>query len=137
MRDGQLSVHRTTISAAGSTRHENVPSGGCLDRWVRRSQGLRPPRRNLNPSSHQATSSMANANQIVGSHDILFMTLDTLRWDVAEQAFDRGELPHFASVLPARGWERRHTPGTFTFAAHQAFFAGFLPTPVGAGPHPR
>lgn len=80
---------------------------------------------------------MANANQIVGSHDILFMTLDTLRWDVAKKSFDRGELPHFASVLPASGWDRRHTPGTFTFAAHQAFFAGFLPTPTGAGPHPR
>jgi hypothetical protein len=27
-------------------------------------------------------------------------------------------------------WEGRHSPGSFTFAAHQAFFAGFLPTPA-------
>ena len=34
-------------------------------------------------------------------------------------------------------WERRHTPGTFTYAAHAAFFAGFLPTPATPGPHQR
>ena len=34
-------------------------------------------------------------------------------------------------------WERRHTPASFTYAAHHAFFAGFLPTPVTPGPHPR
>ena len=31
----------------------------------------------------------------------------------------------------------RHTPGSFTYAAHQAFFAGFLPTPARPGPSPR
>ncbi|MEJ7603598.1 MAG: STM4013/SEN3800 family hydrolase, partial [Kofleriaceae bacterium] len=35
------------------------------------------------------------------------------------------------------GWERRHSPGTFTYAAHQAFFAGFLPTPARPGRHRR
>jgi hypothetical protein len=40
-------------------------------------------------------------------------------------------------VLPPGGWEARETPGTFTLAAHQAFFHGFLPTPPGNGPHPR
>ncbi|MBX7220865.1 MAG: STM4013/SEN3800 family hydrolase [Blastocatellia bacterium] len=34
-------------------------------------------------------------------------------------------------------WEARHTPGSFTYAAHQAFFAGFFPTPITPGPHPR
>lgn len=34
-------------------------------------------------------------------------------------------------------WERRPTPVSFTYAAHQAFFAGFLPTPDRAGKHPR
>ncbi|MGV3530915.1 MAG: STM4013/SEN3800 family hydrolase, partial [Chthoniobacteraceae bacterium] len=28
-------------------------------------------------------------------------------------------------------------PASFTYAAHQAFFAGFLPTPTAPGPHPR
>jgi hypothetical protein len=40
-------------------------------------------------------------------------------------------------VLPGGVWERRHTPASFTYAAHQAFFAGFLPTPTTPGPHPR
>jgi hypothetical protein len=39
--------------------------------------------------------------------------------------------------LGARGWEERHSPATFTYAAHAAFFAGFFPTPTMPGPHPR
>jgi hypothetical protein len=69
-------------------------------------------------------------NGIVGSHDILMLVLDTLRYDVAEQEMAAGRTPHLAAWLP-KGWERRHTPGSFTYAAHQAFFAGFLPTPAG------
>jgi arylsulfatase A-like enzyme len=81
-------------------------------------------------------------NAIVGSHDLLFVTLDTCRYDVAVELLDAGRLPNLARVLPrdAEGrprWEERHTPGSFTFAAHAAFFAGFLPTPVTPGPHPR
>jgi len=80
---------------------------------------------------------MTNANQIVGSHDLLFITLDTLRHDVAEDCLARGCLPNLSRVLPEGGWQRRHSSGSFTFSAHQAFFAGFLPTPEGPGPHPR
>lgn len=75
-------------------------------------------------------------SQIVGSHDILFMTLDTLRFDVTQAEWQAGNLPNFESWL-GRPFERRHTPGTFTYAAHQAFFAGFLPTPDRPGRHPR
>ena len=74
---------------------------------------------------------------VVGTHDIVFITLDTLRLDVAQSLFERGELPVLARHLPATGWEPRHTPGSFTYAAHHAFFAGFLPTPAHPGPHPR
>lgn len=74
---------------------------------------------------------------IVGSHDIVFITLDTLRYDVAQALFEAGELPTLGRFLPATGWERRHSPATFTYAAHQAFFAGFLPTPARPGRHPR
>ena len=74
---------------------------------------------------------------IVGSHDIVFITLDTLRYDVAQALFEAGELPVLGRFLPAAGWERRHSPATFTYAAHQAFFAGFLPTPAAPGRHPR
>src|SRR5262249_50835249 len=48
-----------------------------------------------------------------------------------------GRTPNLAAVLPGGAWEERHSPGNFTFAAHQAFFAGFLPTPVAPGKHPR
>jgi hypothetical protein len=48
-----------------------------------------------------------------------------------------GRTPYLAKVLPGGEWERRHTPASFTYAAHHAFFAGFLPTPVTPGPHER
>jgi len=80
---------------------------------------------------------MLDASRMVGTHNILFVTLDTLRYDVAAGAFAAGLSPNLAAALPPAGWERRHTPGSFTFAAHAAFFAGFLPTPTGPGPHPR
>lgn len=74
---------------------------------------------------------------VVGQRDLLLLTLDTLRFDAAQECFMRGELPVLARHLQAEGWERRHTPGSFTYAAHAAFFAGFLPTPARPGPHPR
>ena len=73
----------------------------------------------------------------VGRSDILMMTLDTLRYDVADSLLKQGRLPGLAKHLPRDGWERRHSPATFTYAAHHAFFAGFLPTPTGQGPHKR
>ena len=74
---------------------------------------------------------------LVGTHDVLLVTLDTLRYDVAVEALREGRTPVLASVLPGQAWEERHTPGTFTFAAHAAFFAGFLPTPARPGRHSR
>lgn len=76
---------------------------------------------------------MINAREIIGTHDVLFVTLDTLRYDVAVSALDRGLTPNLAALFPHGQWERRHTPGSFTFAAHQALFAGFLPTPAEPG----
>lgn len=73
---------------------------------------------------------------LVGAADLLMITLDTLRYDAAQEALRRGGLPTLAPYLP-RGWERRHAPASFTYAAHHAFFAGFLPTPASPGPHPR
>lgn len=80
---------------------------------------------------------MIDMSQIVGTHNILFMTLDTLRYDVASKLLACGQTPNLAAVLPARGWEKRHSPASFTYAAHHAFFAGFLPTPAKPGKHPR
>ncbi|NYE44042.1 STM4013/SEN3800 family hydrolase [Streptomyces fulvorobeus] len=74
---------------------------------------------------------------IVGSHDLLLVTLDTLRHDVAAELAAAGRIPHLARHLPGGVWEKRHAPGSFTYASHQAMFAGFLPTPAAPGPHPR
>jgi hypothetical protein len=65
------------------------------------------------------------------------VTLDTLRYDVARDALLAGQTLHLARFLPGGCWEQRHSPGNFTYAAHQAFFAGFLPTPLAPGKHPR
>jgi hypothetical protein len=80
---------------------------------------------------------MKNMNHIVDSHDILFITLDTLRYDVACQELAAGNLPNLARLLPKKCWEKRHSPGSFTYSAHQAFFAGFLPTPTESANHKR
>ena len=84
-----------------------------------------------------SASEPIDMNEVVGSHDILFITLDTLRFDIAQSLLERGDLPVLARHLPPAGWEPRHTPGSFTYAAHHAFFAGFLPTPARPGRHPR
>ncbi len=77
------------------------------------------------------------AAALLSTHDVLFVTLDTLRFDVAASALEAGRTPSLARVLPNGRWEERHSPATFTYAAHHAFFAGFLPTPVAPGKHPR
>ncbi|WFR64827.1 STM4013/SEN3800 family hydrolase [Paenibacillus amylolyticus] len=68
---------------------------------------------------------MPDMNTIVGSHDLLMITLDTLRYDVAK--LEEANCPNLCGSGP---WEKRHTPGSFTYAAHHAFFGGFMPTPA-------
>lgn len=80
---------------------------------------------------------MINVRQCIGSHDLLFVTLDALRYDVAESARQQGRTPGLARLLAGQPWEQRLTPGSFTLPAHQAFFAGFLPVPVTPGIHQR
>lgn len=80
---------------------------------------------------------MIDVRQLIPSHDVVLITLDTLRYDVAEQAGNAGKTPFLSGLIPNGQWERRHSPGNFTFAAHQGFFAGFFPTPATPGKHPR
>jgi hypothetical protein len=80
---------------------------------------------------------MIDMHQVVGRANFLFVTLDCLRYDVAARCLPEGRTPNLANRLPPEGWEARDTPGTFTLAAHLAFFHGFLPAPPGPGPHPR
>ncbi|GGS82588.1 membrane protein [Streptomyces toxytricini] len=84
-----------------------------------------------------APAAEPDMNEVVGRDDLLLVTLDTLRFDVAERLAAEGRIPHLTAVLPGGRWERRHAPGSFTYASHQAMFAGFLPTPAAPGPHPR
>ncbi len=57
---------------------------------------------------------MIRAAECVGSHDILLVTLDSLRYDVAATALAEGCTPNLARLLPGGTWERRHAPGSFT-----------------------
>jgi len=76
-------------------------------------------------------------NAVVGARDLVLLVVDTLRYDVARDQLAAGRTPTLASLLGPRGWELRHSPGSFTYAAHQALFAGFLPTPATPGRHER
>jgi hypothetical protein len=80
---------------------------------------------------------MIDMHDVVGPTNILFLTLDCLRYDVAQRAMADGRTPFLTSVLPSSGWEARETPGTFTLPAHLAFFHGFLPTPLSNPQLPR
>ena len=80
---------------------------------------------------------VTGAAPFVGSHDILWITFDALRFDVAQGEITGSGTPFLSATLPGGRWQERHTPGNFTFPAHQAFFAGFLPTPVTPGRHAR
>jgi len=77
-----------------------------------------------------------NMNMVVKDMNVLFITLDSLRYDVAEVMFAENKTPNFKSYFP-EGWQKCHSPGSFTYAAHQAFFAGFLPTPAVPEKAPR
>ncbi|MEO8698575.1 MAG: STM4013/SEN3800 family hydrolase [Kofleriaceae bacterium] len=74
-------------------------------------------------------------NQIVGTHDVALIVLDALRYDVAVEELAAGRTPNLAAAITE--WDERHSPGTFTYASHAAFFAGFLPTPARPGRHRR
>lgn len=80
---------------------------------------------------------MIDLRSMIGTHDVLMVTLDALRFDVAQEALAAGLTPGICELLPNSNWEKRHSPGNFTYSAHQAFFAGFLPTPVEPGTHSR
>lgn len=65
-----------------------------------------------------------NMNEVVGTHDILFLCLDTLRYDVAREEEEKNNTP----VLNKYGsWRKCQAPGNFTYPSHHAMFAGFFP----------
>ncbi len=76
----------------------------------------------LSEKGHKAPS--VDMRQIVGTQDILFLCLDTLRYDAAVQEETEGNTPVLNRYGP---WEKRQAPGNFTYPSHHAMFAGFLP----------
>lgn len=65
-----------------------------------------------------------NMDKITESHNILFICIDSLRFDVASEEEASGGTP----VLNRYGrWRKCSAPGNFTYPSHQAMFAGFLP----------
>ncbi len=81
------------------------------------------PLRLFTPSKEKKGPSV-DMKRVVGSQDILFICLDTLRYDAASEEEARGGTP----VLNRYGsWEKCQAPGNFTYPSHHAMFAGFLP----------
>jgi hypothetical protein len=69
-----------------------------------------------------------NMNHLVGEVNVLFLTFDSLRFDVASNAMDSRKTPALEQLLDDRKWQRRDAPGTFTLPSHVSLFHGFFPT---------
>lgn len=61
-----------------------------------------------------------------GSHNVVFATLDSCRFDTAQGA----NLSFLSDISRLR---RCETSGTYTLPAHASFFSGILPVPVDGG----
>ena len=64
------------------------------------------------PAGEQTQNPDLDMNQVVGTHDILMLCFDTLRYDVSKEEEEAGRTP----VLNSHGgeWEKRHAPGNFS-----------------------
>ena len=80
---------------------------------------------------------MLDTNRLVGTHDILFVTLDTLRYDVAETSLRAAARRTWRAVLPGGAGRSGTRPAASPIAAHARSSPGFLPTPARPGQHPR
>lgn len=65
-------------------------------------------------------------NEVAGKKDILFICLDTLRYDAAKEEEEKGNTPVLNQYGP---WQKCQAPGNFTYPSHHAMFTGFLPCP--------
>ncbi len=65
-----------------------------------------------------------NMDKITKSCNILFICMDSLRFDVAYEEEACGGTPALNSYGK---WRKCSAPGNFTYPSHQAMFAGFLP----------
>ena len=56
--------------------------------------------------------------------DVLFISLDSCRYDTFEVAYRKGTVPNMAAVGPLH---RATAPSYFTYGSHSAFWMGFTP----------
>lgn len=81
------------------------------------------------PFNISKVSSKIDMNEVVKEHNILFICLDTLRYDVAKKAEQENKTP----TLNKYGkWEQCMAAGNFTYPSHHSMFIGFLPAPITA-----
>ncbi|QNI83992.1 alkaline phosphatase and sulfatase ALP-like protein superfamily [Synechococcus sp. PROS-7-1] len=57
-------------------------------------------------------------------NDVLFISLDSCRYDTFRASYRRGALPHLASLGPLH---KAMAPSHFTYGSHAAFWMGFTP----------
>lgn len=80
-------------------------------------------------AAQKGREASVDMNEVVGNADILFICLDTLRYDAAVQEQEEGTTPVLNQFGP---WEKCQAPGNFTWPSHHSMFAGFLPSPYDA-----
>ena len=83
------------------------------------------------PAGEQNQCPDMDMNRVVGTHDILMLCFDTLRYDVSKAEEAAGGTPVFEQSRRFVGEKAR--AGKFSYPSHFAIFAGFLPSP--AEPH--
>jgi hypothetical protein len=71
----------------------------------------KPPLASILTLAPDEEGGMIDMNQVVGRANVLFVTLDCLRLDVARDCLAGGRTPNLAALLPTGGWEARETPG--------------------------
>jgi len=60
----------------------------------------------------------------MGASDVLFLSLDSCRYDTFSSLHLAGLLPHLASIGPLH---KAQSPSYFTYGSHSAFWMGFTP----------
>lgn len=60
----------------------------------------------------------------MGADNVLFISLDSCRYDTFAAADDAGGLPNLSALAPLH---RAQAPSHFTYASHAAFWMGFTP----------
>ena len=59
----------------------------------------------INPSATSNGAAEIDAAAAIGTHDVVWVVLDALRYDVAAEALAAGRTPNLAAVLPGGAWE--------------------------------